>query len=62
MSYSAPWPGVEWKKTAECMTNGKLQIGDDMIYTHFPLSDVKNAFRQFEENRLAIKGRIMLDI
>lgn len=62
MSYSNPWPGVEWQKTAECMANGLLKIGDDMIYTHYPLSDVKTAFRQFEINRSAIKGRVMLDI
>lgn len=62
MSYSAPWPGVEWQKTAECMANGQLQIGDDMIYAHFPLCDVKNVFKLLEDNRVAVKGRIMLDI
>ncbi|MGN0285764.1 MAG: galactitol-1-phosphate 5-dehydrogenase [Segatella copri] len=62
MSYSAPWPGVEWQKTAECMATKELVIDNDMIHTHYPLSDVKNAFKEFENNRSAVKGRIMLDI
>lgn len=62
MSYSASWPGEEWRKTAECMASGALKLGDDMIYTHYLLSEVKEAFKQFEVNRGAIKGRVMLDI
>ena len=62
MSYSTPWPGFEWKKTAECMATGELKLGEDMIYTHYPLSGVKEAFRQFEINRSSIKGRVMLDV
>ena len=62
MSYSAPWPGEEWKKTAECMADGKLIMGEDMIYTHYPLSLVKDAFKEYETNASAVKGRIMLDI
>lgn len=62
MSYSAPWPGIEWEKTAECMASGELVLGDDMIYKHYPLNDVKKAFMEFEKNRSLVKGRIMLDI
>lgn len=62
MSYSNPWPGLEWQKTEECLANGLLKIGDDMIYTHYPLSEVREAFKQFEINRSTIKGRVMLDI
>lgn len=62
MSYSAPWPGVEWQKTAECMSSGELLMGDDMIYCHYPLSEVKEAFHQFEVNRSSVKGRVMLDV
>lgn len=62
MSYSAPFPGKEWELTAECMANGDLEIGDDMIYKHYPLKDVKTAFREFENNASKIKGRIILDI
>lgn len=62
MSYSSPWPGVEWEKTADCLANGSLHISDDMIYNHYHLKDVKEAFRQYEINRSSIKGRIMLDI
>ena len=62
MSYSAPWPGVEWEKTAEYLANGQLHIGDDMIYAHYPLSHIKKAFNEFEINRMSVKGRIMLDV
>lgn len=62
MSYSAPWPGTEWKKTAEAAAEGKLLIDEDMIYKHYPLSNVKQAFENFEKNRSAILGRIILDI
>ena len=33
-----------------------------MIYNHYHLKDVKEAFHQYEVNRSSIKGRIMLDI
>ena len=62
MSYSSPFPGIEWQKTAECMADGRLHIDDDMIYTHFPLSEIKEAFKLYEENASSVKGRIMLDI
>lgn len=62
MSYSAPWPGTEWEKTAIATADGKLLIDEDMIYKHYPLSDVKQAFENFEKNRSAVLGRIILDI
>lgn len=61
MSYSAPWPGEEWRLTAECMANGSLKIDDDMIYANYPLANVKDAFKEFELNASAVKGRIMLN-
>ena len=62
MSYSSPFPGIEWQKTAECMADGKIQIDDDMIYTHFSLREVKEAFKLYEEKGSMVKGRIILDI
>ena len=62
MSYSSPWPGVEWAKTAECALSGELVIDDDMIYKHFSLGDVKAAFKLIETNRSSVKGRILLDV
>lgn len=62
MSYSSPWPGDEWKMTAQCMADGRLSMDEDMIYTHFPLSMVKDAFRVYEMGAAAVKGRIMLDV
>lgn len=62
MSYSGPFPGKEWKMTAESMADGRLIIDDDLIYKTYPLSDVKEAFKEYELNRSAVKGRIMLKI
>lgn len=62
MSYSAPWPGEEWHKTAEHAQKRDLQINEDMIYKHYSLKDVKQAFENFEKNRSAVSGRIVLDI
>lgn len=62
MSYSAPWPGDEWKMTAANIASGDIKIGEDMIHCHYPLSEVKKAFNLFEVNRSSVKGRVMLDI
>lgn len=62
MSYSAPWPGIEWQKTADCAANGELKFDEDILYKHFPLQNVKKAFESFENNRSKVKGRIMLDV
>lgn len=62
MSYSAPWPGIEWKMTADSIASDELKIGEDMIHCHYPLSKVKQAFNLLEVNRTLVKGRVMLDI
>lgn len=62
MSYSAPWPGNEWKKTADYMANGRLLMDKDLICAHFPLQNVREAFNIIENNRKSVKGRIILDI
>ena len=62
MSYSIPWPGVEWEKTAEFMASNQLKIDDDMICKHFPLSKIKEAFGLFNTNKSIIKGRVVIDV
>lgn len=62
MSYSAPWPGIEWMKTAECAQNGNLMFGEDLLFRHYPLCEVQSAFENFEKNPTLVKGRIILDV
>lgn len=62
MSYSNPWPGKEWEKTALYLSNDTLLIKDDMIYRMFPLNEVRDAFELIEKNRSLVKGRIILEI
>lgn len=62
MSYSAPWPGEEWRMTAECMADGCLILDEDMIHAYYPLDQVKGAFKEYEVNTSTVKGRIMLSV
>ena len=62
MSYSYPWPGLEWEKTAQYMSSGQLVIDDNLVHAHYPLSEIKNVFHLYENNRTSINGRIIIDI
>ena len=62
MSYSSPWPGEEWKKTAECMADGKLKLDNDMLCAIIELPKVKEAFSLYESRVKKVSGRIMLKI
>lgn len=62
MSYSAPWPGIEWSNTAKYMSMGKLLLGPELIHSVIPLCEVKNVFNEFMINRKSIKGRVVLEI
>ena len=59
MSYSAPFPGEEWKLTAECFSNGKLRYDDSMVYKKFPMSEDWEAFKMYLTPG-AVKGKLML--
>ena len=47
MSYSAPWPGVEWTKTAEHFKKGDLRVVPEMIFESFDLNKTMDAFNEY---------------
>jgi L-iditol 2-dehydrogenase len=52
MSYSAPFPGLEWTETIEAMLNGNLDI-DAIISHRLPLSEAPEVFRKIGAHQLA---------
>lgn len=58
MSYSAPFPGDEWKKTIECLATGELRYDERLLYRKFDLSEVRNAFDCYKNEK--VSGRIVL--
>ena len=59
MSYSAPYPGVEWQICADCFADGRLRFSDKLIHRAFPLSQADEAFALYKTPG-AVKGKIML--
>ncbi len=59
MSYSAPFPGKEWKLTAEYFENGQLKFDDALIFKKFPMKDIDKAFELYKNPR-DVKGKILL--
>jgi L-iditol 2-dehydrogenase len=59
MSYSAPYPGKEWSMTAHYFANGQLKYDEAMIFKKFPMSEVAQAFKLYEDPR-QVKGKILL--
>ena len=62
MSYSSPWPGDEWQQTARYAASGELCLGGDLIFRHFPIEKVREAFDLIGLNASTVKGRILLDL
>lgn len=62
MSYSAPWPGKEWELTSEHLANGDLCVGENLIFKHYSLEKVGDAFDEYRNAKCSVKGRIVLDI
>ena len=60
MSYSAPWPGVEWHDAVSLFADGSLRIVDEMIDATYPLASAKEAFERFRDPS-SIKGKILID-
>lgn len=60
MSYSAPFPGEEWKLTAHYFKTGELKFDESLIYKILPLSEAAKAFSLFEIPG-EVKGKILLD-
>jgi len=59
MSYSAPFPGDEWKLTAHFFGTGALKYDEAMIFEKLPLSEVKKAFDYYKTSG-KVKGKILL--
>lgn len=60
MSYSAPFPGEEWKLTEEFFKNGQLIYDKDMVDRIMGLSEIPDAFELFKTPGL-VKGKILID-
>lgn len=58
MSYSAPFPGKEWRLTSDCFSDGRLKFDDSFIFRRFPLSDCAAAFDLFRVPG-RVRGKIM---
>lgn len=59
MSYSAPYPGKEWKDTAYYFSTGALKFDDSFIFKKLPLSRIKEGFDMYKTPG-TVKGKILL--
>ncbi len=60
MSYSAPFPGDEWKLTAHYFNTGAFTFDDAYIHAVIPLSKIADAFEMYKTPGL-VKGKILID-
>lgn len=60
MSYSAPFPGEEWKLVAHYFKTGELKFDDSFIFKKMPLSQIADAFEMFKTPGF-VKGKILID-
>lgn len=60
MSYSAPWPGVEWDKASELFAAGTMRIVDEMVDSIYPLDQAQEALQRFAQ-RGGVRGKILID-
>ena len=60
MSYSAPFPGKEWRLTAHYFKTGALKFDESFIFRKIPLSQIADAFALYETPG-AVKGKILID-
>ncbi len=59
MSYSAPFPGIEWKMTAEYYAAGKLKFDEGLIAERIKMSQAQEAFQKFKTPG-TVNGKILL--
>ena len=59
MSYSAPWPGSEWKMTDEHFAKGDLKVIPEMIHKVYDLKDCVTAFNEYLTPQ-NVMGKILL--
>ena len=60
MSYSAPFPGDEWKLVAHYFKTGQLKLDESFIFRKMPLSKIAEAFEMFKTPGL-VRGKILID-
>ncbi|MCF0145871.1 MAG: galactitol-1-phosphate 5-dehydrogenase [Eubacterium sp.] len=60
MSYSAPFPGDEWKLVAHYFATGDLKFDDSFIFKKVPLSEIADAFEMYKTPGM-VKGKILID-
>lgn len=59
MSYSYPWPGIEWLKTLEKFNSGELKVVDSMIYSRYLLEDISEAFELYKNDNKP-NGKVLI--
>ena len=59
MSYSAPFPGIEWELTAHYFATGQLKFDPSFIYKKVPMKDANEAFQWFKTPGL-VQGKVLL--
>lgn len=60
MSYSASFPGEEWKETADAIRSGAIRIDESLLFKVIPLQEISDAFRMFKTPN-TVKGKILID-
>ena len=60
MSYSAPFPGEEWKLAAHYFKSGELKFDPSFIFKKLPLSRIGEAFEMYKVPG-RVKGKILID-
>ena len=60
MSYSAPFPGKEWKLVSHYFNTGDLKIDDSFIFKKVPLSNIAEPFEWYKTPG-TVKGKIFID-
>lgn len=60
MSYSAPFPGQEWKAVAHYFKTGDLKFDESFIYKKVPLEKIAEAFEWYKTPG-TVKGKVLID-
>lgn len=59
MSYSKPWPGVEWDIVNRFFNQGIMRVVPEMLDTVYNLSDTSDAFERYAKRD--VEGKILID-
>jgi L-iditol 2-dehydrogenase len=58
-SYSLPFPGEEWRLTANAFGDGSLKVDKSFIFREYPLSEAAEAFDLFKDPA-QVHGKVLL--